>query len=189
MLAVICCPPAIWVLHSVKLYLHFFQFVFYYFLYLFSFTMSWESLGQQGDQTSPILKEINPEYSLEELILKLQYFGHLIRKTNSLEKTLMLGKIEGQRRRWGRVWNTGWDGWVASRLKGHEFEQTPGDGEGQGSLKCCSPWGRKEQGTTERLNNNNVVLASAAQWSEPALCVQISTPSWTPLPSPPHPPL
>ena len=52
---------------------------------------------------------------------------------------------------------------MASRLKGHEFEQTPGDGEGQGSLKCCSPWGRKEQGTTERLNNNNVVLASAAQ--------------------------
>ena len=48
-----------------------------------------------------ILKEISPEYSLEELILKLklQYFGHLIRRTDSLEKTLMLGKIEGRRRR------------------------------------------------------------------------------------------
>ena len=46
-----------------------------------------------------ILKEINPEYALEELVLKLQYFGHLMRKTNSLEKTLMLGKIEGRRRR------------------------------------------------------------------------------------------
>ena len=48
-----------------------------------------------------ILKEISPEYSLEGLILKLklQYFGHLIRRTNSLEKTLMLGKIEGRRRR------------------------------------------------------------------------------------------
>ena len=46
-----------------------------------------------------ILKEINPEYSLEELMLKLQYFGHLIRRANSLEKTLMLGKIEGRRRR------------------------------------------------------------------------------------------
>ena len=45
-----------------------------------------------------ILKEINPEYSLEGLILKLQYFGHLIRRANSLEKTLMLGKIEGKRR-------------------------------------------------------------------------------------------
>jgi hypothetical protein len=45
------------------------------------------------------MKEINPEYSLEGLMLKLQYFGHLIRKTGSLEKTLMLGKIEGRRRR------------------------------------------------------------------------------------------
>ena len=49
-----------------------------------------------------ILKEINPEYSLEELMLKLklQYFGHLRQKANSLEKTLMLGKIEGKRRKW-----------------------------------------------------------------------------------------
>ena len=46
-----------------------------------------------------IQKEINPEYSLEELMLKLQYYGHLIRRANSLEKTLMLGKIEGRRRR------------------------------------------------------------------------------------------
>ena len=46
-----------------------------------------------------ILKEINPEYSLEGLMLKLQYFGHLMQRANSLEKTLMLGKIEGRRRR------------------------------------------------------------------------------------------
>ena len=46
-----------------------------------------------------ILKEINPEYSLEGLMLKLQYFGHLMRRANSLEKTLMLGKIEGRKRR------------------------------------------------------------------------------------------
>ena len=46
-----------------------------------------------------ILKEINPEYSLEGLMLKLQYFGHLMGRTDSLEKTLMLGKIEGMRRR------------------------------------------------------------------------------------------
>ena len=46
-----------------------------------------------------ILKEINPEYSLEELMLKLQYFGHLMQRANSLEKTLMLGKTEGKRRR------------------------------------------------------------------------------------------
>ena len=46
-----------------------------------------------------ILKEISPEYSLEGLILKLQYFGHLMQRTDSLEKTMMLGKIEGRRRR------------------------------------------------------------------------------------------
>ena len=65
-----------------------------------------ESLGQQGDQTSQSLKEITPEYSLEGLMLKLklQYFGHLMRRTDSLEKTLMLGKIEGRRRRgWQRM--------------------------------------------------------------------------------------
>ena len=62
--------------------------------------------------TLSILKEINPEYLLEGLMLKLklQYFSHLMGRTESLEKTLMLGKIEGRRRR-GR-W--GWDGWMAS---------------------------------------------------------------------------
>ena len=58
-----------------------------------------ESLGQQGD-----LKEINPEYSLEGLMLKLQYLGLLMRRADSLEETLMLGKIEGRRRMgWQRV--------------------------------------------------------------------------------------
>ena len=58
---------------------------------------SWEFLGLQGDQTSH-------EYSLEGLMLKLQYFGHLMRRTDSLEKTLMLGKIEGRMRRgWQRM--------------------------------------------------------------------------------------
>ena len=68
---------------------------------------SCESLGLQGDPTSASLeislklKEISPEYSLKGLILKLklQYFGHLMQRANSLEKTLMLGKIEGKRRR------------------------------------------------------------------------------------------
>ena len=51
-----------------------------------------------------ILKEINPEYSLEGLMLKLQYFGHLMRRADSLEKTFMLGKTEGRkRRRWQRM--------------------------------------------------------------------------------------
>ena len=52
-----------------------------------------------GRSNQSVLKEINPEYSLEGLMLKLQYFGHLMRRTDSLEKTLMLGKIEGRRRR------------------------------------------------------------------------------------------
>ena len=69
-----------------------------------------------------ILKEINPEYSLEELLLrlKLQYFGHLMWRANSLEKTLMLGKIEGRRRRWQRIrWLDGYH-----QLNGYAFEQT-----------------------------------------------------------------
>ena len=55
------------------------------------------STARRSNQT--ILKEINPEYSLEGLMLTLQYFGHLMGRTDSLEKTLMLGKIEGRRRR------------------------------------------------------------------------------------------
>ena len=66
---------------------------------------SWESFVLQGDKSSA-LKEINHDYSLEGLMLKLKlhYFGHLIGRADSLEKTLMLGKIEGKRRRgWRRV--------------------------------------------------------------------------------------
>ena len=58
-----------------------------------------ESLRQQGDQTSLILKEINPKHSLEGLMLKLQYFSHLMQRANSLEKTLVLGKFEDRKRR------------------------------------------------------------------------------------------
>ena len=93
-----------------------------------------------------ILKEISPEYSLEGLMLKLnlQYFGHLMQRVDSLEKTLMLGKIEGRRRR-GRQRMRLLDGITDSV---DEFQQTLGDSEGQGSLACCSPWGRKELDTT-----------------------------------------
>ena len=73
---------------------------------------SWEFLEQQGDQTSQFLKKISPEYSLEGLTLKLklQYFGHLKRRGDSLEKTLTLEKIETG----GEGDNRGWDGWMAS---------------------------------------------------------------------------
>ena len=79
-----------------------------------------------------ILKEISPECSLEGLMLKLklQSFGHLMRRADSFEKTLMLGKIEGRRRR------------------GQQREVGQG---GQGGLVCCSPSGHKESDTTERL--------------------------------------
>ena len=88
-----------------------------------------------------ILKEISPEYSLEGLMLKLQYFGHLMRRADSLKKTPMLGKIEGRRR--GRQEDK-----MAGRhhkLSGHESEQALGDDEGQGNVVCCSPWGHKDQ--------------------------------------------
>ena len=87
-----------------------------------------------------ILKEINPHYSLEELILKLklQYFGHLMRRANSLENTLMLGKTESSRRRWWQRMRC-LDGY--HQFNGHEFEQTPGNGKGQGSLVCHSSLG------------------------------------------------
>ena len=91
------------------------------------------------------LKEISSEYSLEGLMLKLkcQYFGHLMQRADSLEKTLILGKIEGRRRRgWQR---TRWH----HRLDRHEFEQAPRVGEGHGSLAHCSPWGPKELDITE----------------------------------------
>ena len=96
-----------------------------------------------------ILKEMNPEYSLEGLMLKLkvQYFGHLMQRADSPEKTLMLGKIEGRRRGRQRMrWLDGITEWM------EESGQGPEVGDGQGSLARCCPWGRKESDTTERLN-------------------------------------
>ena len=97
-----------------------------------------------------IVKEINPEYSLEGLMLKLklklQYFGHLMQRTDSLENTLMLGKIEGWRRR-GRQrmrWLHGiTDSMDMSVSKLRDLVRD------RGSLICCGPWGRRELDTTE----------------------------------------
>ena len=100
-----------------------------------------KTLESPFDSKQSILKEISLEYSFEGLMLKLklQYFGHLLQRTDSLEKTLMLGQIEGRRR--GRQDETiRWH----HQLDGHEFEQTPGDGDGQGSLVGCSPRGRSQ---------------------------------------------
>ena len=98
-----------------------------------------------------ILKEISPGCSLEGLMLKLklQYLGHLMRRADSLEKTLMLVKFEGrrirgwQRMRWGRMASTTQWTWVSV---------DSGVGGGQGGLVCCGSWGHKESDMTEQLN-------------------------------------
>ena len=99
-----------------------------------------------------ILKEISPEYSLEGLMLKLkiQYFGHLIRRTDSLEKKPDAGQDWRQEKGMTEDAMVGWH----HRLNGHGFEQAPGVGDGQGSLACFSPWGCKESDMTRATKLN-----------------------------------
>ena len=101
-----------------------------------------------------ILKEISPECSSEglRLKLKLQYFGHLMQRVHSLEKT-DAGRDWGQEEK-GTTEDemAGWH----HRLDGREFGWTPGVGNGQGGLACCNSWGLKQSDMTERLN-----------WTEP----------------------
>ena len=99
------------------------------------------------------LKETSSEYSLKGLMLKLklQHFGHLIWTNDSLEKTLMLKKIEGRRRRgWQRM------RWLDDITDSKSLSklQELGVCDGQGRLVCCGPWDSKESDTTERLNWN-----------------------------------
>ena len=80
------------------------------------------------------------------LKLKLQYFGHLMRRADSFEESLILGKIEGRRRR-GQQRMRWLDGITNSMDM--SLSKTRGAGDGQGGLACCSPWGLKESDTTE----------------------------------------
>ena len=109
-----------------------------------------------------ILKEISPGYSLEGMMLKLklQYFGHLMRRVDSLKKTHAgrdwgqeeKGTTEDEMARWHH------------RLDGPEFEWTPEVGDGQGGLECCDSWGRKESNTTEWLNWTELKDCNSPGW-------------------------
>ena len=106
-----------------------------------------------------ILKEINPEYSLEGLMLKLklQCFGHLMWRTWLIGKDPDVGKDWRQEEKGTTGDETiGWH----HRLDGHEFEQAVGVGDGQGGLACCSSWGHRESETTEQLNWNLISKCS-----------------------------
>ena len=97
-----------------------------------------------------ILKEISSEYSLEGLMLKLklQYFGHLMRRTDSFERPWCWERLKAGGEGDTEDEMVGWHHW----LDRPEFELVPGVGDGQGSLVCCRPWGRKQSDTTEWLN-------------------------------------
>ena len=126
-------------------------------LYIITSWTNWQtyslivnSCNKHFEVPKSILKEISPACSLEGMMLKLklQYFGHLMRRVNSLEKT-DAGRDWGQEEK-GTTEDemAGWHHW----LDGREFEWTLGVGDGQGGLVCCDSWGRKESDTTERLN-------------------------------------
>ena len=122
--------------------------------------LNWKPVnpGFQGNQTWILIGRTDAE-------AKAPILWHLMQKANSLEKTLMLGKTEGRRRQGWQNKMVGWHPW----LSGHEFEQTPGDGDRQGSLACYSPWGRRQSDRTDRLNNKNKIaieLQPLLRWAQ-----------------------
>ena len=114
------------------------------------------SLGQQGDKTSQSQRRstLTIHWKTDErLMMKLKFrcFGHLMQTDDSLEKSLMLGKVEGRRRGCQRM--RGLDG-ITDGMNMNLGELLE-DGEGQGGLACCRPWGRKELDTIGGLKSNN----------------------------------
>ena len=108
-----------------------------------------------GRSKQSILREINPEYSLEGLMLKLklQYLGYLMKKTTHWKSPWCWERLKAELRRASEDEMAGWH----HQYNGHELEQTTGDGERQGGLACCIPWCLKVLDVSRRLNNNNNV--------------------------------
>ena len=136
---------------------------------------------QTKQANQAILKESNPEYSLERLMLKLQYFGHLMQRADSLEKTLMLERLRAGGEGMTEDEMAGWH----HRLNGHGTEQSLGDSEGQGSLACCSPWGCKESDMTARLKTTTKAqyLSTCALEMELSLTINTGFQSAAPGPA------
>ena len=105
-----------------------------------------------------ILKEISPGCSLQGMMLKLklQYFGHLMARVDSLEKTLMLGGLGAG----GKGDDRGWDGWMASLTQWTWVWVNSGSWWWTGRLACCDSWGRKESDTTEWLIWSDLPLST-----------------------------
>ena len=109
---------------------------------------------RRSNQSIP--KEINPECSLEGLMLrlKLQYFGHLIWKADLWKRPWLWERLGQEEKGKTEDEMVGWH----QQLTGHEFEETPGVSDRQGGLACCNAWGCKESDTTEWLNELNWTL-------------------------------
>ena len=124
-------------------------------------TQAFHKDTKQSNQS--ILNEISSGCLLEGLMLKLklQYFGHLMRRVDSLEKTLMLGVIGGRRRRGQQRmrWLDGITNWMDMRL-GELWKL----GDGQGGLACCDSWGCKESDTTEPMVLESVRVSFFYKW-------------------------
>ena len=122
---------------------------------------SWRVPWTSRRSNQSIIQVISPEYSLEGLMLKLQYFGHLMRRANLLEKTLMLGKIDGRKRRGGQRMK-----WLNGIIDSKDVSLSKlwGDSEGQGSLTCCSSWVKKTRvsnWTRARVTWRNFKISAA----------------------------
>ena len=120
---------------------------------------SWRTLDSPLDskEIKPVNHKRNQSWIFigrtDAEVLKLQYYGHLIWSANS--RTLILGKTDGRRRRGWQRTMVGWH----HRLNGHEFEQTPGNSEGQGSLACCGSWGHKESDMTSNWTTTRSAMS------------------------------